>query len=323
MITRPPLRNREGEHAYDATWPWDRGRLRDGATAVLRVRDEARWLPYALPPLLRACDEVLLVDNGSRDGSAAVAVAAAARLGLGHRLRVLDYPFPVARAGAEHEATPPDSVHSLAYFYNWCFAQVRTRWSWKWDGDMTLTAEGEATLGDVGWQVGRTPVVVRAPRHGVYLVDDGHAWVDLGWRNVEEWGFPTGPDYVYAKAPSWEIRTTPPGIRTRVLPAGLVVELKHLDDDEFDHWTDPTAFSARTHQRKRREWEVVRDLRAGRVPDGLHEVVAPEGTGVVDHVVRTWLPGRPRPFEVVDPREGPAARSRRLQRVRDAAAALG
>ncbi len=316
------LRNREREHAFDVTWPWRRpGGLRDGATAVVRVRDEARWLADVLPPLLRACDEVVVVDNASTDGSAEVARASAAR--VGGRLRVLDYPFPVARAGAEHEATPPDSVHSLAYFYNWCFAQVGTRWSWKWDGDMVATPEGEATLADLGWQVGRVPAVVRIPRHGLYVADDRRGWVDLGWRNVEEWGFPTGPDYVFAKAPAWEVRTTPPDVRTTIAPAGLAVELKHLDDDEFDHWTDPASFATGRHDRKRHEAEVVAALRAGRTPAGLHEVVAPAGEALVDHVARRWLPARPRPLEVTDPREDPARRQRRLERLRAEADALG
>ena len=60
------LTNLEGHRDYDITWPWLRpGGLRPGTTAVLRVKNEAPSLPFVLPPLLRACDHVLLVDNGS------------------------------------------------------------------------------------------------------------------------------------------------------------------------------------------------------------------------------------------------------------------
>ena len=115
----------------------------------------------------------------------------------------------MARAGAEHLGQHELSVHSLSYFYNWCFAQVSTRYSYKWDGDMVLTTEGEVSLGDFGWQVGDVASILRVPRHGLYLADDRHGYLDLGLRNAEEWGFPIGPDFVFTKAFEWEIRTTP------------------------------------------------------------------------------------------------------------------
>ena len=178
------LHNLEGHADFDITWPWERagqqGRLRRGATAVLRVKDEAANLPFVLPPLLRCTDAVLLVDNGSTDGTAEVAVEAARVAGAADRLTVRAYPFDVARAGAEHLAVHERSVHSLSYFYNWAFAQVDTAYSWKWDGDMVLTREGELSLRDLGWQVGREPVVVRMPRHGLFLDDDRRGWLDLG-----------------------------------------------------------------------------------------------------------------------------------------------
>ena len=64
------LTNLEGHTEYDIVWPWTRPEgLRAGTTAVLRVKDEAPSLPFVLPPLLRACDHVLVVDNGSTDGT--------------------------------------------------------------------------------------------------------------------------------------------------------------------------------------------------------------------------------------------------------------
>ena len=288
------LANLEGHQDVDIAWPWIRG-LRRGSTAVLRVKDEADNLPFVLPPLLRATDRVLLVDNLSTDGTREVAAETAAVAGYADRLTVLSYPYEVARAGAEHLARHERSVHSLAYFYNWCFAQVDTTYSWKWDGDMVLTREGELSLRDLGRQVGREPVVVRLPRHGLYLDDDRHAFLDLGWRNREEWGFPTGPDFTYGKAFEWEIRRTPTQVRQVNLPELLCVELKHLHGDEFAHWTDPGSFATSwRNQRKRREWGVFHALLDGGLPDGVVEVTAPAGVHVIDHITGTWLPGQHR-----------------------------
>lgn len=306
------LTNLEGHTEYDVTWPWNQGPLRPGSTAVLRVKDEASSLPWVLPPLLRATDHVLVVDNGSTDGTPEVAAATAARAGLAHKLEQLTYPFPVARAGAEHLATPERSVHSLAYFYNWCFAQVRTRYSWKWDGDMVLTTEGEVSLGDLGWQVGDVQSIIRVPRHGLYLESDSHAYLDLGLRNAEEWGFPIGPDFVFTKAFEWEIRTTPERVRSIGLPHGLCVELKYLDGDEFAHWTDPESFATSyRNKRKRREWTVFNALKNGDVPPGVHEITAPDGVHVVDFVTHTWLPQAPRPLEVGLPELAPGSPAQR------------
>ena len=294
------IRNLEGHTDYDIVWPWTRpGGLRSGTTAVLRVKNEAPSLPFVLPPLLRATDHVLVVDNGSDDGTPDVARETAEKAGRPDRLTLASYPFSVARAGAEHLAVHELSVHSLAYFYNWCFAQVETRYSWKWDGDMVLTTEGEASIADLGWQIGDVQSIIRVPRHGLYLDGDSHGYLDLGLRNAEEWGFPIGPDFVYTKAFEWEVRTTPEGVRSIGLPHGLCVELKYLDGDEFAHWTDPASFATSyRNKRKRREWAVFNALKDGTVLPGVHEIHAPPGVHIVDHVTHDWLPHAPRPLEV-------------------------
>ncbi len=294
------IRNLEGHAEFDVEWPWERDEpLRTGSTAVLRVKNEAPSLPFVLPPLLRACDEVLLVDNGSSDGTLEVGVETAARSGHGDRFRTAVYPFEVSRAGAEHLARHERSVHSLAYFYNWCFAQVRTTYSWKWDGDMVLTTEGEVSMAALGWQVGHGDVIVRIPRHGLYLDGDRRGFLDLGLRNAEEWGFPTSPDFVFTKAFEWEMRSTPEQVRSIGLPQGLVVELKDLHGDEFAHWTDPASFATSLrNRRKRREWEVFHALKAGEVPPGVVALDAPDGQHIVDYVTADWLPRAPRPLVV-------------------------
>src|SRR4029453_11336624 len=93
------LTNLEGHTDFDIVWPWTRPvGLRPGATAVLRGKDEARSIPRVLPPLLRACEQVLVVDKGSTDGTPEVTAETAARTGLADKLSQAAYPFEVARA---------------------------------------------------------------------------------------------------------------------------------------------------------------------------------------------------------------------------------
>jgi hypothetical protein len=164
---------------------------------------------------------------------------------------------------------------------------------------MVLTTEGEVSIGDWGWQVGDVPSILRVPRHGLYLADERHGYLDLGLRNAEEWGYPIGPEFVFTKAFEWEIRTTPVGVRSIGLPHGLCEELKYLDGDEFAHWTDPESFATSyRNKRKRREWEVFNYLKQGVVPTGVHDIVAPDGRHIVDYVTKQWLPRVPRPLAV-------------------------
>ena len=191
-------------------------------------------------------------------------------------------------------------MHSLAYFYNWCFAQVGTRYSWKWDGDMVLTTEGETSIADLGWQVGDVQSIVRVPRHGLYLESESKGYLDLGLRNAEEWGFPIGPDFVYTKAFEWEIRTTPDRVRVDRAAARAVRGAEV-----------PRRRRVRALDRP----GVVRDLvpqppqaprvgglprpqgRRGAAPASTRST-RPAGVHIVDHVTHDWLPRAPRPLDV-------------------------
>ena len=123
----PILTNLENHTDFNVVWGWSEADTTPGFTAVVRAKNEADPLPWVLPPLLRAVERIVLVDNGSTDGTPEVARRVAEECGAAERLEVHSYPFSVARCGEEHLGTPPESVHSLVYFYNWSFSQVRTR----------------------------------------------------------------------------------------------------------------------------------------------------------------------------------------------------
>jgi len=310
---RVVLSNLEQDHEYDVSWPRDFRAQPAGLTAVLRVKNEVRSLPWVLPPLFEAVQQVVVVDNKSDDGTADVARRVAEQAGATQRLTVTSYPFDVSRCGAEHLATPETSVHNLAYFYNWSFAHAGTAYSMKWDGDMVLTREGIDTYADLAWQLEGVEAVVGMPRHPLVVESDRVAYLDIHMINIEDYLYPMGEEYRHVKAYEWEIRRVPKRARRLRLPEGLCVELKYLDSDEFAHWDGTELFgSSQRTMRKHREWEVFHALREGR-PDELEGIVRIEAPEEYDHVIayvtQFWLPHRPRPI-VVPLAERPGAEGR-------------
>jgi sulfotransferase famil protein len=287
----PVLTNLESHTDFNVVWGWSEGKTLPGFTAVVRARNEADSLPWVLPPLLRAVERVILVDNGSTDATAELARRIAEEHGAARRLDVYSYPFSIARCGEEHLGTPPESVHSLVYFYNWSFSHVRTGYALKWDADMVLTETAARILRDLAWQLEADEVVVKIPRYPLYIVDDRQAFLDTGMSNTEPWAWPNRPGYSFVKAMEWEQPLWPADLSRLVLPDWSCIELKRLGADEFSHWSDTDFTASARTQRKRREWEVFSSLARGAAsPKGVIPIEAPAGIHVIEHVRSTVLP---------------------------------
>ncbi len=281
--------NREGLAEYAVRWNWVSGPSTSGFTAVLRVKNEARSLPWVLPGLLRSVEQTIVVDNGSTDGTAEVARRVAAEAGSEERLRVLSYPFAVSRCGPEHLRTFPDSVHSLTYFYNWSFSHVRTRYALKWDGDMVLTPQGEQVLRDLAWQLEGTDAMVRMRRSAVYVESERVAYVDLGYTHGELWGWRNTSDHTFIKLFDWEFVRTSDDDQLQV-PDFMCFELKWLDAEEFAHWSYTEFNKTQMNARKRRDWELFHALREGfSLPDNVVRIESPDGTHVIDHLRQIYV----------------------------------
>lgn len=251
-------------------------------TAVLRVKNEAQSMPWVLPGILRVADEVILVDNGSDDGTPEISKRVAEDNGAGDRFKVLEYPFQVSRCGAEHLATPPDSVHSLTYFYNWSFSHVRTQYWWKWDGDMVLTEDGERSFEDLRWQLEALDAVVTIPRYPVYIESEDVAYLDTEMVNREAWAWPNRKETFFVKSFEWELPMWPTGLTFLRLPEWTCFELKWLDADEFQHWSKADFSGTIRTSRKAREWEVFHSVSEGRLPFGVKRVESPGERHVID-----------------------------------------
>jgi hypothetical protein len=288
--SRAKWKNREGLREYAFRWNWVKDSSDSGFTAVLRVKDEARSLPWVLPGVLRSVEQTIIVDNGSTDGTPEVALRVAEELGYGERLRVLSYPFSVSRCGPEHLWTYPDSVHSLTYFYNWSFSHVLTRYALKWDGDMVLTPEGELVLRDLAWQLQGVDAAITMRRDPVYVESERVAYVDAVPGKAEPWGWRNSPDYTFSKAFDWELMMPRPGDFVTRLPDFACFELKWLDADEFGHWSH-SDFKVEINDRKRREWDLFHALGEGvSLPEGVVRVESQEGLHVIEHLRSNYVP---------------------------------
>jgi hypothetical protein len=282
------LTNLEGYSDYKVGWGWADAPQKPGFTAVVRVKNEARSLPWVLPPLFRAVHDVVVIDNASTDGTPEVARKVADELGVGDRLQLFEYPFSVARCGDEHLGVPPESVHSLAYFYNWSFSHVRTAYALKWDGDMVLTDVAVEALRDLAWQLEGARVVVKMPRFPLYVADERRAFLDTGVINCEAWAWPNRPGYKFVKAMEWELPLWPEPVRNVILPTWSAIELKHLDAEEFGHWSHTNFDASERTRRKRRELEVFRVLaEGGQPPAGVVAITSPDERHVIDYVCST------------------------------------
>ena len=198
--------------------------------------------------------------------------------GAADRLEVHDYPFAVARCGDEHLGTPADSVHSLAYFYNWSFAHVRTGYALKWDGDMVLTDAAAGALRDLAWQLEAAEAVVRVPRLPALRRRrparvPRHRAAQLRAVGVAE---PAGLQLRQGA----RLGAAAVGRRRRdvTLPDWACVELKHLDADEFAPLVAHRLRSLGADAPQAREWAVFTALAGGGAPPaGVVAIVAPAG----------------------------------------------
>jgi hypothetical protein len=133
------------------------------------------------------------------------------------------------------------------------------------------------------------------PRYPLYVADERRAFLDIGLSNREAWAWPNRPGYSFVKALEWELPLwaggSGDGVMTTMLPDWACLELKHLDADEFGHWSDSDFDATERTQRKRREWQVFHALADGAdAPAGVLPVEAPAGVHVIDYVRSTWLP---------------------------------
>ena len=302
----------EDEPDFAVRWGWADGTPAPGFTAVVRVKDEARALPWVLPQLLRAAERVVLIDNGSTDGTPELARSLAAERARATGSTCTPTRSRSRAAASEHLATPAASLHSLAHFYNWSFAHVRTGYALKWDGDMVLTDAAAARCATSpgssrppsGSCASRAPALRRErpdrlPGHGAAQLRAVGVAEPAGLRvrqgdGVGAADVPARRGGDHAARPRLRRAQAPRRRRVRPLVADRLRGVRRAR----------RASGARSRSSAA--------LAAGREPPaGVLEIVAPAGRHVIEHV-RDVVAARPRRRQLsaaaaAQPREPPRA----------------
>ncbi len=246
---RKRFTNREGHADFDFTL--ERSRARPGVSAMVRVRNEAPKLGYCLRSILPIFDEIVVIDNGSDDGSTDIVRDVMRESGTDAIIHLRTYPHRVSRFGPEHNATPEDSVHSLAYFTNWSLSQCSYRYVCKWDGDMVaVRAVRPAFISFLREIQSRRETYYNLSGQTIYRNHVGEYYLAVGEVNTEVEVFPYSFRCRFRKRQHWEGLTRPTTIRKADFAPVSFYELKFTDEDEFDHWST-TEFPS---DRKQREW---------------------------------------------------------------------
>ncbi len=259
------FRNREGLRDFDFTL-FD-GRERAGVSAMLRVKNEEKKLYYCLTSILDLFDEIVLVDNGSDDGTLEIVREFKRQRDTQGKIRVYAYPFRVARCGPENRDTPEDSVHCLSYFYNWSLSQCSFRYVCKWDADMVLRKEAREPLGELLHAIQEDEACWELPGQTVYRDLRGTDYLAKEEVNQEIMLFPYGYNPRFHKIDMCELLHAQPPLPIRTFEVVAFYELKFADEDEFSHWST-TDFPT---LRKRREWESFEMLKRGEMPGSRFE----------------------------------------------------
>jgi glycosyltransferase involved in cell wall biosynthesis len=210
--------------------------------------------------LLGLFDEIVVVDNGSVDGTQQIVREFKDAHDRGNTMVLCDYPFNVSRCGPEHASTPEDSVHSLAYYYNWALSQCTRRYVCKWDADMVVRREARRPFQEFLGRLDREDArAVFLKGETVYRDAAGGCFLAADESVTERRLFPYGSDTYYIKGEHFERLRLARGLRTDRYDSVVYYELKFVDEDEFSHWST-TQFPT---PRKKKEWERFALLRGG------------------------------------------------------------
>ena len=218
-----------------------------GISAMLRVKNEAKNIQDVLNSCLLVFDEVVVVDNMSTDETVSIVESFIEQnpKRLGERVKVYHYPFEVRKCGQENFKCPENSVHSLAYFYNYSLSKCSYSHVFKWDGDMILNQSminefrefTQAYLRTADRMRNKNTIVHGAPKGiTIYQGFDNRLYCQRDTFEQEVRLFPNISANSFVKGILWEQLYTPYPVEVVNSEQIVFIEYKDVSQDEFSNW---------------------------------------------------------------------------------------
>lgn len=245
-----PVENLEGLSSYNLQPRHHRSKAaKKGLSVMLRVKNEEQGIVECIESIIDLCAELVIVDNNSVDNTVdLVKQIISSHIG-GHKIKLHHYPFQVARCGVDHDRTPENSVHSLAYYYNWCLDKCSYNAVIKWDADMVVSKHQDKraefqTLIDMVTNA-RLPTAVNFITQSFYLSNSDEGYLASNELNREIRIFSNRAAIFFIKEKHFESLAF--FVPARIIHPDSVFsfELKRLWQNEFDHWSSVSFATAR------------------------------------------------------------------------------
>ncbi len=264
---RQDFENREG--LLNFNFALFESRLREGVSALLRVKNEEEKIHYCLMSIMDIFDEIVLVDNGSEDKTLDVVRKFKENHDKEDKIKIYSYPFQMACYGPEHFSTPEDSVYSAVYYSNWALSHCSVKYVCKWDGDMFFRKKAnrsfKAFLERVQKDEKRCWDLVGQT---IYRDWKGNYYLAVGEVNAEVRIFPYGFNPRFYKLELFEALQSHPRLPVRKFEEAVFYELKFVNENEFSHWS---TTGCPPTERKKREWENYHLVKEGNLDKGRFE----------------------------------------------------
>lgn len=135
------LANLEGVDEYNIEIEYDS--LKNGVSAMLRLRNEQRMLEIVVEHIASIFDEVILCVQPSDDHTYEISKKLADEYS---NVYSYFYPFDSLPNGSGYKYQIDNSLFSRTYYYNWCLSKCTHKNVYKWDGDMVPCVEFSKTL---------------------------------------------------------------------------------------------------------------------------------------------------------------------------------
>lgn len=219
-----------------------------GVSAMLRIKNEETTIVSCLETIIFAFDEIVVIDNASTDKTVELVNKFTGESPLGYKIKLHHYQFSVARCGVDHQSTPENSVHNLAYYYNWCVSKCSFNSICKWDADMQVASDTsnkkylnkyfDTFKNLTSLSIGRLPVqtvYIDQKKNFISSIDEVHDEVRL---------FTNNPAIYFTKGKDWEVLSYDRA-RQKNLKKTLMYEIKNVEVDEFSHWSSDTFLTPR------------------------------------------------------------------------------